>query len=89
VCQTLIELQKQGLNRKLDPIIEGVGEKRIPLIIHPHVYLLVYAYGADQKNGAWGNRLETLRAKDKLGDRVIAKGKASKFKLSKDILNIV
>ena len=84
VCETLIELRKQGLNRTLDPIIEGVANG-IPLTIHPHVYLLVYAYGRDEENGALKNRLETLRAKDKLGHHVIAKGNAGGFALSKDI----
>jgi hypothetical protein len=85
VCKTLIELRKQGLNRKIDPLIEGVAEG-MPLTIDPHVYLLVYAFGVDEKNGVLKNRLETLQAKDKLGHRVIAKGKARNFILSEDIL---
>jgi hypothetical protein len=86
VCRTLIELRKQGLARKLDPLIEGVAAERILLTIEPRVYLLVYAYGKDEKNGVLGNRLVTLRDKENLGDRVIAKGKANQFRLSEDIL---
>jgi hypothetical protein len=87
VCQTLIHLRKHGL----DPLVEGVAANRkaanwIPLTIHPHVYLLVYGYGKDEKNGVLGNRLETLRHKENLGDRLIAKGKADQFTLSHDIL---
>jgi hypothetical protein len=84
VCQTLIELRKQGLKRKLDPLIEGVAEG-MSLTVNPRVYLLVYAFGRDEKNGVLKNRLETLHAKDKLGDRVIAKGNARNFRLSEDI----
>jgi hypothetical protein len=39
-----------------------------------------------EKNGVLWDRLETLRHKENLGDRVIAKGKADQFTLSHDIL---
>lgn len=87
VCKTLIGLHDQKWNRKLDPLIKHVADQPTSLTIHPHVYLLVYAYGKDEKNGVLKNRLRTLRDKENLGDRVIAKGKANKFKLSDDIIS--
>jgi len=94
VCKTLICLHNQGWNRKCDPLIKQVAEQQVAdqptsLTIHPHVYLLVYAYGKDEKNGVLGNRLKTLRHKENLGDRVIAKGKADQFTLSHDIAKVV
>ena len=87
VCKTLIGLHDQKWNRKLDPLIKCVADQPTSLTIHPHVYLLVYAYGKDEKNGVLKNRLKTLREKGNLGDQVIAKGKANQFKLSGDLIN--
>jgi hypothetical protein len=86
VCKTLIGLHDQGWNRKCDPLIKQVADQTTSLTIHPHVYLLVYAYSKAAKNGVLGNRLKTLSRKENLGDRVIAKGKADQFTLSHDIL---
>jgi hypothetical protein len=54
------------------------------LTINPYVYLLVYGFDADNRRGVVKGRLERL--KQLLGHRVIGKGNASSFMLSKDIL---
>jgi hypothetical protein len=62
-----------------------VADGDVKLSIHPHVYLLVYDFDDDQKNGAVKKRLTALRGMD---IKIIAKGKPSNFSLSKDILRI-
>lgn len=82
VCKTLVELSEQG-GRKADPLVEEVANGT-KLTIHPHVYLLVYDFDADQKKGAVQKRLDELS--NFLEHRVIAKGDPGQFKLSEDIL---
>jgi hypothetical protein len=73
------------LLRKLGDGLESEANEGEKLSIHPHVYLLVYDFDDDQKQGAVKKRLAALREK---GIKIIAKGKPSDFSLSKDILRI-
>ena len=85
VCKMLATFHAQGWIRNPDPLITRVANKEVALSIHPHIYLLVYDYTAEQRNGALGEQLELLRAEDKLGKRIIAKGNAANFDLALDI----
>ncbi|WP_271668663.1 hypothetical protein [Bradyrhizobium sp. CCBAU 51627] len=85
VCEMLTDLHSQGLARTPDPLIARVAKGEAALSIHPHVYLLVYDFTAEQRDGALGKQLELLRADDKLGNRIIAKGDAAHFTLAQDI----
>jgi hypothetical protein len=85
VCKTLVDISRQHAGRKVDDLIQKVADGDVKLSIHPHVYLLVYDFDDDQKQGAVKKRLAALREK---GIKIIAKGKPSSFSLSKDILRI-
>lgn len=85
VCETLVDISRQDAGRKVDELIKKVADGDVKLSIHPHVYLLVYDFDDDQKNGAVMKRLAVLRGK---GLKIIAKGKPKDFFLSKDILRI-
>jgi hypothetical protein len=85
VCEMLTDLHSQGWVRTPDPLIARVAKGEAALSIHPHVYLLVYDFTAEQRDGALGDQLELLRADDKLGKRIIAKGDAANFNLALDI----
>lgn len=83
VCKTLVELNRQDPARKQDDWIEKVSNGSAKLSIHPHVYLLVYDFDDDQKNGRLKGRLKKLKDS---GIRFIAKGDPKSFSLTKDIL---
>ena len=89
VCKTLTNLHSQGWSRAPDPLIARVAKEEVALSIHPHVYLLVYGYTAEQRDGELGKQLDVLRADDKLGKRIIAKGNATNFSLAQDIQRLV
>lgn len=82
VCKTFLDLSEQR-KTKPDPLIENVA-KGAPLAIHPNVYLLIYDFDADQKNGAVKKRCGKLSGI--LRHRVIAKGNPDSFTLGNDIL---
>jgi hypothetical protein len=83
VCKTLVHLNDQRSTRRLDDLITAVAEGKLKLSIHPHVYLLVYDFDGDQKEGAVKGRLAKLRSE---GLRIIAKGNPAEFKLANDIM---
>ncbi|UPJ63644.1 hypothetical protein [Bradyrhizobium sp. 191] len=56
---------------------------KLALSIHPHVYLLIYDFGQDEKDGRIKNKRQEL---SKAGVRTIAKGKPGDFQLADDIL---
>lgn len=85
VCKALVEISRQHPGRKVDELVQQVADEDVKLSIHPNVYLLVYDFDDDQKKGAVKTRLTTLRNK---GIKIIAKGKASDFSLSTDILRL-
>lgn len=85
VCKTLVHLNRQDPDRKLDDLIEKVASGIAKLSIHPHVYLLVYDFDDDQKKGAVQRRRDALRAN---GVRVIAKGDPKSFSLTRDIMRM-
>jgi hypothetical protein len=83
VCKILQELKAQGLKRHWDPIIDEVAAGQ--LSIHPFVYLLVYDFDDDKKKGGLRTSLDKLRLTE-LGNRIVAKGDAKRFDLTKDVL---
>lgn len=85
VCKMLTILHGQGWTRVHDTLVTGVAVGEIALSIHPHVYLLVYDYTAEQREGTLDKKLERLRGEDELGMRIIAKGDAGSFDLARDI----
>lgn len=85
VCKTLVEISRQHTGRKVDQLVQSVADGEVKLSIHPDVYLLVYDFDADQKQGAVKKRLNVLRD---IGVKIIAKGDPSDFSLSKDILRL-
>jgi hypothetical protein len=85
VCRTLKELHAQGYRRHgdLDALVQQVADGEVRPEVHPHVYLLVFGYDADQKKGAVKRRLEGLRSSSEI--RVIDKGDPASFHLAADI----
>ena len=76
VCKTLVELNRQDPARKLDDWIEKISSGAAKLSIHPHVYLLVYDFDDDQKNGKLQKRFKNL---EENGIRLLAKGDPKSF----------
>jgi hypothetical protein len=85
VCKTLMDISRQHPGRKVDELVQQVADGDVKLSIHPEVFLLVYDFSDDHKQGSGKKLLAALRDK---GIKIIAKGKASDFLLSKDILRI-
>jgi hypothetical protein len=85
VCKTLVDISRLHPGRKVDKLVQQVAEGDVELTIHPEVFLLVYDFTDDHKRGSGKRLLAGLRDK---GIKIIAKGKASDFSLSKDIARI-
>lgn len=83
VCKNLVELSAQSSGRQVDDLVRQVAEGKLALSIHPHVYLLIYDFGQDEKGGRIKKKRQEL---NKAGVRTIAKGKPSDFQLADDIL---
>jgi hypothetical protein len=85
VCRNLVELSGQSSARQVDDLVRQVGEGNLELSIHPHVYLLIYDFGQDEKDG----RIKKKRLElNKAGVRTIAKGEPGEFRLANDILRV-
>ncbi|MCK1564292.1 hypothetical protein IVB08_10010 [Bradyrhizobium sp. 173] len=83
VCRTLVEISSQSSTRTVDDLIKQVADGRSRLLIHPHVYLLIYDFGRDQRDGRLAKRRKELRDQ---GLKIIAKGNPGEFQLANDIL---
>jgi hypothetical protein len=81
VCENLVALAEQGSVRELDPLVGRVAAG-MKLTIHRHVYLLVYDFDSDQRDGLLEKRLDKL---EKKGLRIIAKGDPKAFSLANDV----
>ena len=51
VCRNLVEISSQSPVRPVDDLVRQVAEGKVELSIHPHVYLLIYDFGQDEKDG--------------------------------------
>ena len=85
VCRNLVELSGQSSTRQVDDLVRQVAERKLELSIHSHVYLLIYDFGEDEKNGRIKKKRQEL---DKAGVRTIAKGDPDDFQLANDILRV-
>jgi hypothetical protein len=88
-CRTLTALRAVHGADRVDPLVREIAAKRTPLTIHEEVFLLVFGYDADQGTGAVKAVRDALGADDRLGHRVITKGRAGAFDLGADILRHV
>lgn len=82
VCRNLVELSGQSSARQVDDLVKQVAEGKVELSIHPHVYLLIYDFGQDEKDGRIKKKRQEL---NKAGVRTIAKGEPGDFRLANDI----
>lgn len=83
VCRNLVEISSQSPARPVDDLVRQVAEGKVELKIHPHVFLLIYDFGEDEKEG----RIKTKRAElKKEGIRTVAKGEPGQFQLANDVL---
>ena len=85
VCRNLVELSGQSSARQVDDLVRQVAEGKLELSIHPHVYLLIYDFGQDEKDGRIKKKRQEL---NKAGVRTIAKGEPGEFRLANDILRV-
>jgi hypothetical protein len=85
VCRNLVELSRQSPARPVDDIVRQVAEGKLELSIHRHVYLLIYDFGEDERNGRIKKKRQEL---DEAGVRTIAKGDPGEFQLANDILRV-
>ncbi len=83
VCRTLVEIGSQSATRTVDDLVKQVADGRSRLSIHPHVYLLIYGFDRDQRDGRLAKRQKELRDQ---GLKIIAKGNPGEFQLANDIL---
>jgi hypothetical protein len=83
-CRNLMEISGQSRGRRVDDLVKQVAEGKVELSIHPHVYLLIYDFGQDEKEGRIKKKRLELK---KEGVRTIAKGKPEDFQLANDILS--
>jgi hypothetical protein len=83
VCRNLVEIGGQSRSRRVDDLVKEVAEGKLELSIHPHVYLLIYDFGEDEKKGRIKNKRLELK---KAGVRTIAKGDPGAFELANDVL---
>jgi hypothetical protein len=83
VCRNLVEISGQSPARRVDDLVRQVAEGNLKLSIHPQVYLLIYDFGQDEKDGRIKKKRQEL---NKAGVRTIAKGKTGDFQLADDIL---
>ena len=86
VCKVLAALGRQGRTKSPDDLIKRVADGQAELSIHPQVYLLIYDFTDERWRGALGTQIKALS--DRLGTRVIDKGKASDISLASDIQRI-
>ncbi|MBR0778916.1 hypothetical protein JQ625_29170 [Bradyrhizobium diazoefficiens] len=85
VCRNLVEISSQSPARPVDDLVRQVAEGKRELSIHPHVFLLVYDFGKDEKQG----RIKAKRLQlEEAGIKIIAKGKPEDFQLANDILRM-
>jgi hypothetical protein len=85
VCRNLVELSGQSSARQVDDLVRQVAEGKLELSIHPHVYLLIYDFGQDEKDGRIKKKRQEL---NKAGVRTVAKGEPGEFRLANDILRV-
>ncbi|BBO12581.1 MULTISPECIES: hypothetical protein [Bradyrhizobium] len=83
VCMNLVEISEQSPGRRVDDLVKRVAEGKLELSIHPHVYLLIYDFGEDEKKGRIKNKRLELK---KAGVRTIAKGDPGAFELANDVV---
>ncbi|WP_354114790.1 hypothetical protein [Bradyrhizobium sp. LA7.1] len=83
VCKNLVEIGAQSRARRVDDLVGQVVEGKLKLSIHPHVYLLIYDFGEDEKKGRIKKKRQELSDQ---GVRSIAKGDPGQFQLATDIL---
>jgi hypothetical protein len=81
VCKNLVEISGQSRARRVDDLVGQVAEGKLK--IHPHVYLLIYDFGEDEKKGRIKKKRQELSDQ---GVRSIAKGDPGQFQLANDIL---
>lgn len=84
VCRNLVEISSQSPARLVDDLVRRVAEGKVELKIHPHVYLLIYDFGQDEKDGKIKSKRQQLK---EAGVRTIAKGKPGDFRLADDVLS--
>ncbi|MET4481611.1 hypothetical protein ABIB66_006171 [Bradyrhizobium sp. F1.13.3] len=82
VCKNLVEIGRQSSARQVDDLVRKIAEG-LNLSIHPHVYLLIYDFGEDEKKGRIKRKRKEL---DEAGLRTIAKGDPGDFQLANDIM---
>lgn len=83
VCKNLVEISGQTPARQVDDLVKQVADEKLKLSIYPHVYLLVYDFDQDQRDGRLKKKRQELHEQ---GVRTIAKGKPNDFQLADDIL---
>jgi hypothetical protein len=84
VCRNLVEISSQSPARPVDDLVRQVAEGKVELKIHAHVYLLIYDFGQDEKDGKIKSKRQQLK---EAGVRTIAKGKPGDFRLADDVLS--
>ena len=85
VCKNVVDISGQSPARRVDDLVREVAEGKLNLSIHPHVYLLIYDFGEDEKKGRIKNKRLELK---KAGVRTIAKGDPGAFELANDISRV-
>lgn len=84
VCRNLVEISSQSPGRPVDNLVRQVAEGKVELKIHPHVFLLIYDFGQDEKEGKIKTKRQQLK---EAGVRTIAKGKPEDFRLADDVVS--
>lgn len=85
VCDNLLGIGTQNPARQVDELVKKVAKGESKLSIHPHVYLLIYDFGEDEKKGRIKKKRQEL---EEAGVKIIAKGKPEDFQLANDILRM-
>ncbi|KYK48045.1 hypothetical protein A1D31_40235 [Bradyrhizobium liaoningense] len=66
VCRNMVEISSQSPARPIDDLVRQVAEGTVGLSIHPHVFLLIYDFGKDEKKGRIKEKRQQLEeARDK------------------------
>jgi hypothetical protein len=84
-CSTLARLRLAVRSRPIPPIVEQVADGRRKLVIDQNTQLLVFGFDRTTRDGRiFSRRMQELETR--LERRVIAKGGATSFDLSKDYI---
>ncbi|MDA9421098.1 hypothetical protein [Bradyrhizobium sp. CCBAU 53380] len=85
VCRNMVEISSQSPARPVDDLVRQVAEGKVELSIHPHVFLLIYDFGKDEKKGRIKEKRQQL---EEAGIKIIAKGTAEDFQLGGGVFGV-